>query len=58
MKEYENAIDDFNMAILLNPGNYSFFIKRGFTKLELNELNSALLDFNEDLLKEINQVID
>ena len=46
---YVNAIDDFNMVILLNPGNYSFIINRGFTKLELNENNSALLDFNEGI---------
>ena len=44
---YKSAIDDLNIAILLNPKSYFFIIERGSAKLALKEYKSALSDFNE-----------
>ena len=42
-----SAIDDLNIAILLNPKSYFFIIERGSSMLALKEYKSALSDFNE-----------
>ena len=47
--DYRAAIDAFNDAILLDPGNDSAFLMRAESYQQLTDLPSAEADFNESL---------
>ena len=40
--EFDAAIDDLNKAILLNPGNFDFYLTKGLLYQRLNDSQSAL----------------
>lgn len=50
-KEFENAKNDFNRAILTNSNEYKYFYHRGLSEIELEDYPSAI----EDLTRVIQQ---
>lgn len=45
-KNYKSAIADEDTAILLNPKNSTYYVNRGFIKLNIKDYNGAINDFN------------
>jgi tetratricopeptide (TPR) repeat protein len=46
LKEYNDAIQDFNKAIEIHPHFYTYY-SRGLTKAVLKDYNGAIQDFNK-----------
>lgn len=46
-KNYEKAINYFDILIALNKNNYKAYSERGYAKSRLNKLNEAINDFNK-----------
>jgi len=47
--DYDRAINDYNQAIKLDPGNSELFDNRCWTRATINELQGALADCKESL---------
>ena len=45
LEEFETALDDLDMAVVLNDQNGDFFVARGLTKLALEDFNGAIEDY-------------
>ena len=45
-QEYEEAIDDYDMAIQMDPEDVQAYINRGLVKIELKQYPEALIDFD------------
>ena len=48
--QYEEAIADYDQAILLNPENPLIYYARGAAKYELNQYEEAIADYNQAIL--------
>lgn len=47
LMRHQNALDDFNRAISLQPGNAQFYSERGIAKLNLKDKDGACLDWEK-----------
>ena len=47
LKQYKEAMDDFNIALSLNKNNVNALIGRGNLRKLLTQMSEALKDFNE-----------
>ena len=45
LRTFQEAIEDYNTAIEINPDESSLFYKRGLVYFSINEFNLALSDF-------------
>ena len=50
LKQFKEAIDDFNKTLELNPNYTDGYNNRGLTYLLLNNTTAALKDFNQALI--------
>ncbi len=48
-KDYKNALDYFNKAIILSPNNSPYYAERGFIKYHLNLYNEAIRDYSHSI---------
>lgn len=49
LKNYETAIAYFDSALMINPGEADYYVHRGLTKQEMNDLRGAEGDFRKAL---------
>ncbi len=54
LKKYDEAIEDFDEAIRLDPKNHIFYIDRAVCKQHLKQFHEALADMDEAILLDIN----
>ncbi|MEN9327097.1 MAG: hypothetical protein RI943_1537, partial [Bacteroidota bacterium] len=47
INNFNGALEDYNIAILLNPKNEKYFFDKGALLIKLNRFNEALEAFNE-----------
>ncbi len=45
--KYQQAIEDFNQALLLNPNYVDAYMNRGIAYVNLNQLENACTDFQK-----------
>ncbi len=58
LKQYNDAIADFDEAIQLKPDDTVYYLWRGIAKLELKQYNDAIADFDETIqLKLVNTIV-
>lgn len=55
MGDFQGAIHDDSMAILLKPNEASLYNQRGYSKLKLKRYKEAILDFEMSIKLKVNQ---
>ncbi len=46
MKDYLNALNDYNRAIQIDPTRVEFYSKRGTTYFKMQKFSKALVDYD------------